>query len=270
MFLFWESEEAVSAPEKGRRNRLLAALSPADRGLLQPSLQLVALQAHQVLEAAGVPILHVHFVEDGVVSVVATTLPHYRIEVGIVGYEGMTGLSAVLGDDRPANETVVQSAGSALRLPTAALREAMGSSRSLAAALLRYAHVFMMQSSQTALANGRGLLLERLARWLLMRQDRIAGADLVVTHEFLSILLGVRRPAVTVALHELEGKRLIRSNRNKIQILDRDGLKRAANGFYGIPEAEYDRSIIAAVPLAGRPPAPSRREPGTASRPGTV
>jgi CRP-like cAMP-binding protein len=119
----------------------------------------------------------------------------------------------------------------------------MGASRSLTANLLRYVHVFMVQNSQTALANGRGTLDERLARWLLMWHDRINRSELIVTHEFLALLLGVRRQGITVTLHELEGQGLIRAARNRVHILDRDGLRRAANGFYGIPEAEYDRLI---------------------------
>ena len=161
----------------------------------------------------------------------------------MVGYEGMTGLCIVLGDDRSANETVVQSAGSAMRLSTEALRELMKASRSLTTTLLRYVNVFMVQGSQTALANGRGRLDERLARWLLMWHDRVLADELIITHEFLALLLGVRRQGVTVALHELEGKGLIRSTRSHVRVLDRDGLQKAANGFYGIPEAEYDRAI---------------------------
>lgn len=119
----------------------------------------------------------------------------------------------------------------------------MGASQTFTATLLRYVHVFMVQGSQTALANGRGRLDERLTRWLLMWHDRIGDDNLTITHEFLALLLGVRRQGVTVALHDLEGQGFIRSTRNLVRILDRDGLQGAANGFYGVPEAEYDRSI---------------------------
>ena len=115
---------------------------------------------------------HVYFVESGLVSVVGAAAPNHRIEIGMVGYEGMTGLSIVLGGDRSANETLVQSAGSALRISTRSLREMLDASRSLTASLLRYVIVFMVQGSQTALANGRGRLDQRLARWLLMWDDR--------------------------------------------------------------------------------------------------
>jgi CRP-like cAMP-binding protein len=248
----------VNSPVNGSRNRLLAVLSHADRDLLTPALETIELDARQVLEAPSDPISHVYFVESGLVSVVGTTVPDHRIEVGMVGYEGMTGLCIVLGDDRSANETVVQSSGSAMRVTTKTLREMMGESRSLTTALLRYVNVFMVQGSQTALANGRGRLDERLARWLLMWHDRVLADELIITHEFLALLLGVRRQGVTVTLHELEGKGLIRSTRSHVRILDRGGLQRAANGFYGVPEAEYDRSIGFAVGRAppGRPARP--------------
>ncbi|HEX9524285.1 MAG TPA: Crp/Fnr family transcriptional regulator [Reyranella sp.] len=246
----------MNSPINGSLNRLLAVLSHADRDLLNPRLEVIELDARQILEAPSDPVGHVYFVESGLVSVVGTTLPDHRIEVGMVGYEGMTGLCIVLGDDRSANETVVQSSGSAMRLPTETLRDLMGTSRSLTSTLLRYVSVFMVQGSQTALANGRGRLDERLARWLLMWHDRVLADDLIITHEFLAVLLGVRRQGVTVALHELEGRGLIRSTRSHVRVLDRDGLQQAANGFYGIPEAEYDRSI-GYSPLRAPPGRPS-------------
>jgi CRP-like cAMP-binding protein len=246
----------VNSPVNGSRNRLLAGLSHADRDLVAPCLEEIELDARQVLEAPRDPISHVYFVESGLISVVGTTRPDHRIEVGMVGYEGMTGLGIVLGDDRSANETLVQSSGSAMRISTKLLREMMVASRSLSDTLLRYVNVFMVQGSQTALANGRGKLDERLARWLLMWHDRVLEDDLLITHEFLALLLGVRRQGVTVALHELEGKGLIRSTRSHVRILDREGLQQAANGFYGIPEAEYDRALglVGAQASSTRPP----------------
>ena len=233
----------MNLPDNGSHNRLLAVLSAADRALVRPFLEVIGLDARQILEAPRDPISHAYFVESGLISVVGTSEPDHRIEVGMVGYEGMTGLSIVLGDDRSANETLVQSSGSALRISARALRKAMGASPTFTDTLLRYVNVFMVQGSQTALANGRGRLDERLARWLLMWHDRLRDDNLTITHEFLALLLGVRRQGVTVALHDLEGQGLIRSTRSLVRILDRDGLQHAANGFYGVPEAEYDRSI---------------------------
>jgi CRP-like cAMP-binding protein len=233
----------LNRPQSTPRNRLLAVLPAVDLALLQPSMELIKLETRQVLEAPHKAITHVHFVESGLVSVVGTTEPDHRIEVGMVGHEGMTGVGVVLGDDRSMNEALVQSTGAAWRIATPALRKAMGASPMLTATLLRYVHVFIAQASQTALANGRGKLDERLARWLLMWHDRLRDDNLTITHEFLALLLGVRRQGVTVALHDLEGNGLIKSTRSLIKILDRAGLQRAANGFYGLPEAEYERAI---------------------------
>jgi CRP-like cAMP-binding protein len=137
----------------------------------------------------------------------------------------------------------VQSSGAALRISPQALRQAMAMSPALTDTLLRYVHVFLAQANHTAVAAGCGKIHERLARGLLMWHDRLRVDRFTVSHDFLALLLGVQRPGVTVALHELEGAGLIRSTRNLVRVLDRDGLQRAANGYYGSPEAEYDHVI---------------------------
>jgi CRP-like cAMP-binding protein len=235
--------ELIVRPSALGANRLLKSLSAADRAALLPDLEAVSLATWQVIERPNERIPHVYFLTSGLASVVGTTHPEQRIEVGMVGYEGMTGLAVVLGDHRSTNETVIQATGTALRIPSVVLRRALQDSATLSAALLRYVHVFMMQASQTALANGRGRLSERLARWLLMWQDRLKTRHLTVTHEFLALLLGVRRQGVTLALHELEGWGFIKGTRNRITVVDREGLLGLATGFYGVPEAEYDRTI---------------------------
>lgn len=223
------------------RNLLLSGMSTADRNRLLPALEWVTLELRETLEKPGQTISHAHFVDSGLVSILGNAAPGHRIEVGMVGFEGMTGIGALLGDDHATTEAFVQTAGAAWRVPVEVLREAMDASPELRALLLRFVHVFMVQCSQTALANGRGRLSERLARWLLMWQDRLQDQKLPITHEFVALLLGVRRQGVTVALHELEGMGLIRATNSRVRILDREGLKREANGFYGVPEAEYGR-----------------------------
>ena len=226
-----------------RRNHLLSVLPESDRTLLGPVVEAVPLKVRQVLHRTGEPISHVYFVESGLISIVGSNTGGRRIEVGMVGFEGMAGVDVVLRSDRSSSEALVQSAGSAWRIASPTLRELMAESRSLSDTLLRFAHVFMIQSNQTAIAAGCGKIEERLARGLLMWHDRIRDDELFVTHEFLALLLGVRRQGVTVALHELEGKRLIKSTRNMVRILDRAGLQREANGFYGIPEEAYARAL---------------------------
>ena len=213
------------------RNHILSGLTRADFGLLQPHLEAVDLPVRKPLEARKKRVEQVYFVESGMASVVANG--QRNIEVGIIGREGMTGLSVVMGSkDGAPHETFVQIAGNGLRITSADLRKAIGASVALHHALLRYAHTFMIQTTQTALANGRSKIEERLARWLLMADDRIDGNELPLTHEFLAIMLGVRRSGVTVALRELERTGLIAHRRGVITILEREALEESSNGAY--------------------------------------
>jgi CRP-like cAMP-binding protein len=221
-------------------NRLLSHLSSDDFALLEPDLIRVVLPLRKRLEAPRRSIDQVYFPESGFASVVAdggTT----RIEVGMIGREGMTGLAVVMGTDRSPNETFMQNAGEGSKIAAASLRRAIAQSRSLHHCFLRYAHTFAIQATHTARANARSKLEERLARWLLMAHDRLDTDKLVITHEFLSLMLGARRPGVTVGLNLLEKDGLIQNHRGAISIIDRTGLKRAANGAYGVPEAEFAR-----------------------------
>lgn len=236
----WPEDQSIDIEPARSGNRLLDGMAESDHRTLAPFLVKVDLSLRQVLEQSNAVTQFVYFAETGLISVVAETLPNHRAEVGMIGFEGMTGLSVLMSDGYTTNEVMVQSAGTAWRIEAGQLAAALDGSRPLTKFLLRYAHNFLMQSSQTALANARGLLEQRLARWLLMWDDRLREQLLPVTHEFLSLLLGVRRQGVTVALHELEGKRLIKSARGTVRILDRDGLRDMAAGFYGVPEAEYD------------------------------
>jgi CRP-like cAMP-binding protein len=183
---------------------------------------------------------HVHFLEDGVASVVAAAPDGTRIEVGLFGREGMSGMSVLLGIHRSPYETFMQVAGVSLRLPVGCLVEAMRRSSSLQEHLLHYVHVSNTQMAHTALASGAYSIGTRLARWLLMCHDRHDGDDLPLTHEFIALMLGVRRPGVTEHLHMLEGIRAIRSRRGRITVLDREKLEEAAGASYGVPEAEYE------------------------------
>jgi CRP-like cAMP-binding protein len=223
-------------------NRLLAALCEEDREIMRPLLEYSPLCLRQSVEMAGKPISHVYFPESGCLSVMAQAPGHNRrIEVALIGYEGMSGLGVVLGDNRAVNEVVVRIAGGGWRLAAESLVEVMGRSTALYQHLLRYVQAFIAQASQTALSHGRAKLDERLARWLLMSQDRFQADRLVTTHDYVAETLGVRRAGITLALHMLEAKGLIRSGRNQITICDREGLSEQANGSYGIAEAVYAR-----------------------------
>jgi CRP-like cAMP-binding protein len=213
-------------------NRILSRLSRADFSLLEPHLEAVALPLRKQLEARKKRIDQIYFIEAGFASVVANGTSKQSIEVGIIGREGMTGLAVVLGNDRAQHETYVQVAGKGLRISAAKLREASDKNPALHRAMLQYANAFLMQTMSTALANGRSRIEERLARWLLMADDRIDGDQLPLTHEFLGLMLGTHRPGVTQALNALRDDGLIATQRRNITILDRKGLERRSNGTY--------------------------------------
>jgi CRP-like cAMP-binding protein len=224
-------------------NRLLQALSPDDFALIAPHLEFAALPRGTVLIEPNEPIEHVYFLESGVSSVVSINSENRRVEVCLCGSEGLIGPSVVLGVDRTPHQSFMQVEGSGYRIPSAHLIRAIGSSPSLRSLLLRFIHVVKVQIAATAMSNGDNILGERLARWLLMCHDRVDGDELQLTHEFLSIMLAVRRAGVTDAIHLLEGTGIIKARRAHITILDRERLDETAGDSYGVPEAEYERLI---------------------------
>lgn len=223
------------------RNRLLSALQPEQFARLQPLLVRVSLRLREELEEPRKPIEHVYFPEPGVVSVVAVSQGGERLEVGVIGPEGMTGLPIVNGTDRSPHSVFIQMPCRALRIRSDDLRRVIDENRMLHERFLRYAQAFSVQVMQTALVNGRYPLNERLARWLLMTNDRAEREDLTLTHEFLALMLGVRRAGITTALHIFESAGILRAERGLIQLLDRKRLEEAAGDAYGVPEAEYER-----------------------------
>jgi CRP-like cAMP-binding protein len=224
-------------------NRLLSRVSASDLALLKPHLARVDLPLRKRLEAHSKPIDYVYFPDSGFASVVANGHDGgvRGIEVGLIGREGMTGLAVVMGTDRTPHETFMQNAGTGWRVAAGNLRQAMEQSRTLQQSFLLYGHAFIVQATYTAMANGRSKLEDRLARWLLMARDRVDSDRLTLTHEFLSMMLGVRRPGVTVAINLLEKAGLIEASRGATTIIDREGLERISNGAYGTPEAELNR-----------------------------
>jgi CRP-like cAMP-binding protein len=225
------------------RNRLLSIMEPGDFERLRPHLERVTLNTKDVLEEANEPVRHVYFLEPCVASVVAITAEGEQMEVGLFGPEGMSGIVVIHGADRSPMQTFIQVAGPALRMPADELRSALDESPTLRSLLMRYAQAYAVQVAFTALANGRYTIEERLARWLLMCHDRVDGNTIALTHEFLALMLGVRRAGVTTALQILEGAHIIKASRGRIEIVDRAELLESAGDSYGLPEAEYERLV---------------------------
>jgi CRP-like cAMP-binding protein len=231
----------LATPPPPFRNRLLCALPDDDLDRLRPHLTAVSLEVRRTLEPPNRRIDGAFFIESGIASVVALQGKDTQVEVGLIGCEGMTGLPIVLGNHRTPNTTYVQVRGEAHRIGALELRAAMQASAALQGFLLKFVQAFMVQTAHTAIANARAKLDQRLARWLLMAHDRVAGNVLPLTHEFLSLMLGVRRAGVTVALQALEGRGLIDAGRGEVIVLDRKGIEASAGACYGVPEAEYKR-----------------------------
>jgi CRP-like cAMP-binding protein len=225
------------------RNRLLAELSPSDLALVQPHLQPVPMPLLRDMERPNRRIEAIYFMEAGIASVVAVQPDETRIEVGLIGREGMSGIAVVLGGDQSPNATYIQVAGEAQRMTANELRKAMGASHTLRDSFLKFVQVFMVQTAHTAIANARFRIDQRLARWILMAHDRTRDTTLPLTHEFLALMLGVRRAGVTEALQSLKRQKLIDSGRNKIMMLNRKGIEQLAGSSYGVPEKEYRRLI---------------------------
>src|SRR6267378_44516 len=224
------------------QNHLLSSLAANDLDLLAPHLEAVMLGVRKSLEKPNRRIDAVYFPESGFASVVAIQRGK-NVEVGLIGREGMTGLPIVLGNHRSPHATYIQAAGTGKCIPSAELRKATQASLSLRDSLLKYVQAFGVQTTHTAISNAQSRTDVRLARWLLMAHDRIGGDVLPLTHEFLSLMLAVRRPGVTDALNGLRRQGLVSYGRGKNTLRDRKKLELIAGDAYGTPEAEYRRLI---------------------------
>ena len=224
-------------------NTLLSSLSSGDFDLLAPHLGSVTLGLRKMLEQPNKTIDAVYFPETGFASVVAIQPSGKEVEVGLIGREGMTGLPILLGDHRSPHATYIQAAGKGHSITAMDLRQAIQASVSLRDSLLKFVQAFGVQTAHTAICNAQSKIEVRLARWLLMAQDRIQDATLPLTHEFVSLMLAVRRPGVTDAMKALRQRGLISYRRGEITIENRKGILRVAGEAYGTPESEYRRLI---------------------------
>jgi CRP-like cAMP-binding protein len=219
------------------QNELLAALSPADLSLFSAEFVPVKFDKRDLLIAADKTIQRTYFLESGIASVIAATPDGTQTEVGIIGKEGMIDVATALGSLTAPMEIFIQAPGHGHSLPSVAFQEAMAKSTSLHSAMLKYAQVFLVQVSHTALAAASLSIKARLARWLLMCDDRTQGPEIPMTHEFLSLMLSVRRPGVTEAVQAVEATGAIKAHRGMIEIRDRVILQQIAGVGYGGPEA---------------------------------
>ena len=222
-------------------NRLLATLPGKDQQQILAKCESVELRLAEVISEPGDSIRQVYFPTDSFVSLVTPPDHHAGLEVGLVGSEGMVGTPLILGVEVTALRTFVQGAGPAWCMTPDRFQDALKQSSALRATLDRYLYVLMSQLAQMVACTRFHLVEARLARWLLMTQDRAHSDCFHVTHEFLAFMLGVRRVGVTKAASALQRRQLIRYSRGDITVLDRAGLQAAACGCYGSAEGLYDQ-----------------------------
>jgi CRP-like cAMP-binding protein len=233
----------------GRGNLILEGLSASSARWLALSLERVPLEKGQVLETATDEISHVHFPAEGLVSLMAPSPRKRWIEVGVVGREGATGLGVLLGSARGETEAIVQNAGWAWRIATPRLTQLLKVHRELHMQLLAAVRMLLGQMAQNIVAIGYGTIEQRLARRLLMAATRLDTRRLSITHDALARMLGVRRSGITVALHMLESRRVIRSKRNFIEIADPQALAREAGEDCPLDPEHAARIEIETQPL---------------------
>lgn len=221
-------------------NRLLSALPQNEYDLLATRLENFELNYNENIYEPGAVIDHVYFPESGIISLLSQVDNHSSIEVGIVGSEGLAGLPVFLGVRTSGNVAVVQGAGTALRISADNFLAACSNGGSLTRIIQRFIHSLFIQISQSAACNRFHPIEQRLARWLLMTQDRMHSNEFQITQEFLSNMLGVRREAVNKAAGSLHNRELISYVRGELTINDRTGLEKAACPCYWIIKHEYE------------------------------
>lgn len=223
----------------GVQNRLLAGLEPNSFQRLRPFLQLIALERRAILQDYNYPIEHIYFIERGVASLLARTQRDGPVEVAMVGRLGFVGVAAVLGMQRSPNRCLMSVPGYALRIAVPDLQRVTRRYPEIRQQLFSYIHALLVQNTQTTLCSARHSLEERLSRWLLLAVDRLDDRIIPVTHEMLSIILGVRRASITTTLAELERSGGLVKLRGAIELLDRTVLERRTCQCYHIIASEY-------------------------------
>ena len=224
-------------------NHLIELLPPADRERLLALCETVDLVMSAVICEAGLPTRHAYFPLDGFISLVAPIDGRPGLEVGMVGREGMLGSQLALDVETAPLRALVQGVGSARRIESAAFRRELRRSAALRHTMQRYLYVLMAQLASSAACLRFHLIGPRLARWLLMSQDRAQADSFHVTHEFLAYMLGVRRVGITTAAGELQAAGLIEYKRGHVRVLDRSGLEAAGCSCYLADRRAYSELL---------------------------
>jgi CRP-like cAMP-binding protein len=224
----------TDAAGRAVNNVILLSLPDEEYNLLRPHLEPAELPQYQIMHEPGEKIDHGYFLNEGMTSLVALSADGRSVEVGIVGREGMVGMSVAVGLLRGTFRAIMQMSGSGLRIKSEIFQEALLCAPTLQSELSRFALMHGIQVAQLAACNRLHDIEQRLARWLLMCQDRVDSPLLPLTHEFLAQMLGTGRPSVTLAAGALENAGLIENLRGTVKVLNRKGLEQTACECYGV------------------------------------
>ena len=224
-------------------NHLIAAL-PADEFIrLKPNLEPVSLALGEVIYESGEQLEYIYFPTTAIISLLYIMENGSTAEIGMAGNDGLVGIALYMGGSTTPSRAIVQSAGNAFRMPSRALKDEFSRGGVFQKILLRYTQSLMTQISQTAVCNRLHTVEQQLCRWLLINHDLLQTNKLIMTHDLIANMLGVRREGVSIAAGNLQKKGLIKYVRGTITMLDRDALEHAACECYRVVKDEYDRLL---------------------------
>ena len=234
--------ERTSSTGKPVKNKILLSIPDNEFRAIRPHLESIDLTDHVVLHEPHQPLEFVHFLNDGLISLVVVLSDGKTVEAGIVGNEGVVGIPALAGLARSPLQEVTQISGNGVRVSSNALQDVLAGAPQFHRKLELYAVILGLQMAQTAACNRLHGVEQRFARWLLMAQDRVDSGILPITHDFLATMLGTDRPSVSLAAGVLQKNGIIEYNRGSVRILNRDELRRVACECYAVIQ-QYNAEI---------------------------
>ncbi len=234
---------AAANPNDALKNYLLAALAENEFVRVKSKLELVSFELGEVLYESGDKMDYVYFPTTAIISMLYIMENGATAEIGVVGNDGLVGIALFMGGDTTTSRAIVQSAGVAYRMKAKDLKAEFALVGIFQKMLLRFTQALMTQISQTAVCNRLHAVEEQLCRWLLLSHDRLNSDKLVMTHDLISNMLGVRREGVTLAAQKLAKKKLIKNVRGTITVIDRQGLEEAVCECYQVVNNEYNRLL---------------------------
>ena len=229
--------------DEARRNFLIGALHEDELARIVPKLEKLSLDLGEVLYESGEKLDHVYFPTTAIISMLYIMENGGTAEIGVVGNDGLVGVSLFLGGETTTSRAIVQSAGELLRMKESDLKVEFKKGDRFQELLLRYTQAILTQISQTAVCNRLHSIEQQLCRWLLLSHDRLSSDKLVMTHDLISNMLGVRREGITLAAKKLAARKLIANRRGTVTVIDRQGLEAASCECYAIVNAEYNRLL---------------------------